>query len=148
MTKQIYPRAGAYVSTFFVEMYAPLVPLRPPPPSRGTLSVASSEASLRKRNLQLDHGQSPGSFTSPRFQGVLRRTMRPNAYERTESRVTSRKSRRVSKPETLRLLCCDSTRNSIRFSTGSPLRRAGLRRNEGSRKAVNAPNKESPYSCL
>ena len=57
--------------TFFVGMYAPLVPLRPPPPSHGTLSIASREASLGKQNLQLDHGQSPGSFTNPRCTGLL-----------------------------------------------------------------------------
>ena len=39
---------GAYVPTFFVGMYAPLVRLRPPLPSYGTLSIASSEASCRK----------------------------------------------------------------------------------------------------
>ena len=39
---------GAYVATFFVGMYAPIARLRPPPPSHGTLSMASSEASRRK----------------------------------------------------------------------------------------------------
>jgi hypothetical protein len=38
---------GAYASTFFVGMYAALVRLRSPLPSHGTLSIASSEASLR-----------------------------------------------------------------------------------------------------
>jgi toxin ParE1/3/4 len=37
---------GACVSTFFVETYPPLATLRPPSPSRGTLSIASSEAAF------------------------------------------------------------------------------------------------------
>jgi hypothetical protein len=33
---------GAYVAAFFVGTYTPLVPLKPPSPSQGTLSIASS----------------------------------------------------------------------------------------------------------
>ena len=57
--------------TFFAGRYAPLVPLRSPPPSHGALSIASSEASFRKQNLELDHGQSPGSFT--KYRSALQR---------------------------------------------------------------------------
>jgi hypothetical protein len=39
--------------------------------THGTGSMAKSEVSFRKLNLQLDHGQSPGSFTKPRFTGSL-----------------------------------------------------------------------------
>ena len=62
---------GAYVPTFFVGMYAPFMRMMPPLTPHDTLSIANSERSCRKQNLQLDHGQSPGCFTRPRFTGLL-----------------------------------------------------------------------------
>ena len=38
---------------------------------QGTVPMAKAEASFRKLNLQLDHAQAPGSFTKPRFTGLL-----------------------------------------------------------------------------
>ena len=44
----LVPAGGAYVARFFVGVCVPLAPLRPPPSSHVTLSIASSEASLRR----------------------------------------------------------------------------------------------------